>query len=119
MLAITAAHRLYIAIHPIDFRRGIDGLRALCANQLNQDPMQGTLFAFRNKSGTSVKLLNYDGNGFWLIQKRFSQGRLKWWPTQSTLAIPLRAVELLIILQQGSPLAADVPDDWRKLPHPQ
>lgn len=115
MLAITNAHRLYIAIQPIDFRRGIDGLRALCTNQLHQDPMQGTLFAFRNKSGTSVKLLNYDGNGFWLIQKRFSQGRLKWWPTQNSLTIP-RAVELLILLQQGSPLAADVPEDWHRLP---
>jgi transposase len=43
--------------------------------------MSGTLFLFRNRSGTAIKLLTYDGQGYWLCLKRFSQGKLQWWPT--------------------------------------
>jgi len=62
-----------------------------------------------------VKLLIYDGNGFWLCQKRFSTGRLKWWPKTQEQASSIRAVELLIMLQQGDPQVANVPEDWRRL----
>ncbi len=115
MLQITPQHRIFIAIEPTDFRRGIDGLAATCRGHLNQDPFSGRLFAFRNKKGTAVKLLVYDGNGFWLCQKRFSQGKLKWWPSNQTQATSIRAVELLLMLQQGDPQVASVPTDWRRL----
>ncbi len=115
MLQITPHHRLCIAIQPADFRRGIDGLAALCRQHLESDPFGGDLFVFRNKRGCSVKILIYDGNGFWLCQKRFSTGRLKWWPKTGEQASSIRAVELLIMLQQGNPQVAKVPLDWRRL----
>ena len=117
MLQITPQHRLMIATSPVDFRKGIDGLVALSRRELNGEPFDGHLFAFRNSRGTSIKLLIYDGNGFWLCQKRFSTGKLAWWPTNTQQANALRAVELLIILQQGHPNSAQIPVDWRKLPH--
>lgn len=117
MLQITPQHKLMIAVQPIDFRRGIDGLIALSRKELNSNPFDGHLFAFRNKRGTSIKLLIYDGNGFWLCQKRFSTGKLMWWPQNYEQANALHAVELLIILQQGHPQQARIPDDWRALPH--
>lgn len=116
MLQITPQHRLFIAVEPADFRKGIDALKLLCQQQWQSDPFSGHLFIFRNKSGTTVKLLIYDGNGFWLCQKRFSSGTLKWWPRTAQQALRLRAVELVIMLQQGNPEAAHVPDDWRRLP---
>lgn len=116
MLQITPQHRLMIAIPPVDFRRGIDGLAALCRTVLNQNPFDGYLFAFRNRKGSAIKLLNYDGNGFWLCQKRFSKGKLKWWPSNSAEAMALKAVELLVILQQGLPQSVALPEDWRRLP---
>lgn len=103
MLQITPHHRLMIAVDPVDFRCGIDGLAALCRRTLDVEPFNGYLFAFRNRRGTSIKLLIHDGNGFWLCQKRFSSGKLIWWPKDATQASELRAVELLIILQQGQP----------------
>jgi len=115
MLQITPQHRIFIAIEPADFRRGIDGLAATCRQQLEQDPFSGYLFVFRNKKGSALKLLVYDGNGFWLCQKRFSKGKLKWWPHDQTQASSIRAVELMLILQQGNPEEANVPDDWRRL----
>ncbi len=115
MLQITPQHRILIATQPVDFRRGIDGLAATCRQQLAHDPFSGYLFVFRNKKGTAVKLLIYDGNGFWLCQKRFSKGKLKWWPRDQAQSSSLHAVELMLMLQQGSPEEAKVPVDWQRL----
>ena len=115
MLQITPQHKLYIATEPLDFRRGIDAIAAHCRNQVQLDPFSGQLFVFRNKRFNAVKLLIYDGNGFWLCQKRFSKGKLSWWPQNQTQACAVRAVELLIMLQQGVPGMAEVPQNWRRL----
>jgi transposase len=113
MLQITPQHQLFIAIEPVNFRNGIDGIKALCQRQWEVDPFHGNVFVFRNRKGTSIKLLSYDGNGFWLCQKRFSAGKLRWWPRSVQEASCIRAVELLIMLQQGNPMATDLPEDWR------
>jgi len=91
-------HRLLLAIEPVDFRKGICGLKGLCFNHLELNPFSGTVFAFTNRSRTSVKLLVYDASGFWLCQKRFSQGKLAWWPTSSDKTTEIRASELLVLL---------------------
>ena len=115
MLQITPNHQLYIAVDPVDFRNGIDGIKALCKRQWSVDPFHGHVFIFRNRTKTSIKLLGYDGNGFWLCQKRFSSGKLTWWPHSLQEASSIRAIELLVMLQQGNPMAAHVPEDWRRL----
>jgi transposase len=57
--------------------------------------------------------LVFDANGFWLAQKRFSQGRLAGWPVGSASTVSLRASELQILLAQGDPMTALIPKDWR------
>lgn len=116
MLQITPQHQLFIAIEPVNFNNGIDGIKAICQRQWEVDPFHGHVFIFRNRKGTSIKLLSYDGNGFWLCQKRFSAGKLTWWPRSAQEAASIRAVELVIMLQQGNPMMAHVPEDWRRLP---
>lgn len=113
MLQITPQHKLLLAVEPIDFRKGICGLKALCQQKLSCDPFSGTIFAFTNRARTSVKLLVYDASGFWLCQKRFSQGKLAWWPTSKFSIVSLRASELQILLAQGDPMKAAIPKDWR------
>ena len=115
MLQITPQHQLFIAIEPVNFKNGIDGIKAICQRQWQVDPFHGHVFIFRNRKGTSVKLLSYDGNGFWLCQKRFSEGKLTWWPRYEQEATSIRAVELLVMLQQGNPKMVHVPEDWRRL----
>ncbi len=117
MLQITPQHRLLLAVAPLDFRAGIDVMVARCRLVLAQDPFSGAVFAFTNRRRIAVKLLVYDGTGFWLCHKRFSHGKLKWWPTGDQTSVTLRASELAILLAQGHPLKAGVPDDWRALPH--
>ena len=72
MLQITPQMKILVAVEPADFRRGIDALARLCQEALQQDPFVGTVFVFRNRKATSLKVLMYDGQGFWLCQKRQS-----------------------------------------------
>lgn len=113
MLQLTPQHRLLLAIEPVDFRKGICGLKGLCLNQLDLNPFSGAVFSFTNRTRTSVKLLVYDASGFWLCQKRFSKGRLAWWPTSANKTTSIRASEFLILLAQGNPEKAAIPDDWK------
>ena len=78
MIQITAQMRLLVAVEPQDFRKGIDGLSRVCREVLREDPFSGCVFVFRNKAATSLKALIYDGQGFWLCQKRLSEGRFRW-----------------------------------------
>lgn len=77
MLQLTAGQRILLALEPADFRKGIGSLVALCKSKLEEDLFSGTVFAFTNRKRTSVKVLVFDGSGFWLIMKRFSKGKLR------------------------------------------
>ena len=116
MLQIGPQQKVYVALEPVDFRKGIDGLAALCRQQLKQDPLSGAVFLFSNRRQTSLKLLVYDGQGFWLCLKRFSQGRLRWWPTAAGAAVTvLAAGQLPILLWNGNPDKAALAPLWRPL----
>ena len=115
MLQLTPQSRVFLACEAADFRRGIDGLAALCRQRLGEDPMAGSIFVFRNRRGTSLKLLCYDGQGFWLCQKRLSQGRLVWWPSTAQACHRLSARELQILLWNGNPEEAGMAEDWRRV----
>ena len=77
MIQITPQMRVLVAVEAADFRRGIDGLARQCREVLRQDPFSGTVFVFRNRRASSVKLLIYDGQGFWLCHKRLSEGHFR------------------------------------------
>ena len=62
MIQITPQMRILVAVEAVDFRKGIDGLCAICRRVLHKDPFQGYLFVFRNRRKTSIKLLSYDGH---------------------------------------------------------
>ena len=81
LIQITPQMRILVAVESIDARKGIDSLAQLCREKLAADPFSGCLFIFRSRRGTAIKLLAYDGQGFWLATKRLSKGRFRWWPT--------------------------------------
>ncbi len=115
MLQLTPQSRVFLACEAADFRKGIDGLSALCRQRLGADPFGGAIFVFRNRRGTSLKLLCYDGQGFWLCQKRLSQGRLKWWPSTPQASEQLSARELQLLLWNGNPKVIELAEDWRRV----
>jgi len=114
MLQITSQMKILLAVAPADFRRGIDGLARLCQETLQQDPFAGTVFVFRNRKGTALKVLTYDGQGFWLCHKRLSQGRFPWWPAADDGgAHRLAAHQFAVLLAAGNPTQTGAAADWR------
>jgi len=116
MIQLTPQMRLLLAVEPVDFRKGIDGLVAVCRQKLDLDPIAGALFVFANRRRRALKILVYDGQGFWLCQKRLSQGRFGWWPNageQPTLTLDVRQLQLL--LWNGNPHSAQAAPLWRSI----
>jgi transposase len=116
MIQLTPQMRILVAIEPADFRKGIDGLARVCREELKSDPFQGTVFVFRNRRGTALKLLTYDGQGFWLLQKRLSSGNFKDWPKEPKEKIKYFDVpQLQLLLWNGDPKSAKTAPLWRKV----
>ena len=117
MIQITPQMRILLAVEPVDFRKGIDGLVRVCKERLCSDPFCGSLFVFRNRRATSLKILNYDGQGWWLAQKRLSEGRFRWWPrgTDTLQSNKLAVHELQLLIWNGNPRSTQVSPAWRKI----
>lgn len=113
MIQITPQMRVLAAIEPVDGRKGIDSLAALCRERLQADPFSGCLFLFRSRSGAALRILVYDGQGFWLATKRLSKGRFRWWP-EGTVARTLEAHQAQLLLAAGNPDTPAAPP-WRRV----
>ena len=116
MIQVTPQMRVLAAIEPADFRKGIDGLARVCREVLRSDPFSGFVFVFCSRSRKSVKILVYDGQGFWLCQKRLSKGRFRWWPHNTSKATcTLQSHQLSVLLSGGDPAAARTVERWRRV----
>lgn len=116
MITLTPQMRILVARDAVDFRCGIDRLAQICRAVLSADPMSGGVFVFRNRKGTSVKLLMYDGQGFWLCQKRLSAAKFKHWPDDGPNPARLvLSVELGVLLSGGDPKRIHAAPQWRPI----
>jgi transposase len=118
VIQVTPQTRILVAVEPPDFRCGIDGLAKVCRARLGADPFTGAVFVFKNRRSTSVKLLAYDGQGFWLAQKRLSVGKFRFWPSPSSetaSTTTLKAHELHVLLFGGDPTGTRAAPAWRPL----
>jgi transposase len=102
-------------VEPIDGRKGSDGLAAVCRQALGDNPLDGAVYVFRTRAGTTLKFLAYDGQGFWLCTKRLSHGRFRWWPTAATPSVRLSAREVGVLLWNGFPDRAQMAPEWRRI----
>lgn len=69
---------IVIALRPVDFRRGHDGLAATVQAELGLDPHAGLTVIFRSKRGDRLKILVWDGTGLVMVYKRLDDGRFAW-----------------------------------------
>ena len=107
MIHLTSQSQILLATKPADFRRGMDGFIALCRQQLLLNPRNGKFFVFINRRHTMLRVLCYDGTGFWLMTKRLSKGCFLAWPSEQKdiTSIAAKHFKALVI---GAP-------DWQKL----
>ena len=118
MIQITPQMRVLVAIEPVDGRKGIDSLAQLCREKLTEDPFSGCVFIFRSRSGTAIRLLTYDGQGYWLLQKRLSKGRFRWWPEADLPAKRLQSYEAQLLLAAGDVSRIRAAPMWRPIREP-
>jgi len=116
MIQISPQMHILVCTEPVDFRKGIDGLKRISREIFDADPFCGALFVFCNRQRTAVRILVYDGQGFWLCHKRLSEGRFRWiGKSGGGRVASLAAVELQILLWNGDLGELDVPGVWREI----
>ena len=115
MIHITAQMRVLVAIERVDGRKGIDGLARICKDKLSEDPFSGCVFFFLNRSRKSIRILAYDGQGYWLAQKRLSQGRFGWRPESASAAKQLEAYEAQLLIVAGDVSRISAAPMWRRV----
>jgi transposase len=118
MIQFTPHMRVLVATTPLDMRKGIDGIAALCRSVFMENPMSGTAFLFISRSCKHLRILMYDGQGYWICTKRLSAGKFPFWPKAGAEGLwlkQLQACEAQILLHGGDPTAARVLSPWKKI----
>jgi transposase len=117
MLQLPANARIFVMHAPVSFRNGIEGLAAVARLVLQKEPMDGAFFVFRNKGRHMLRVLYYDGGGYWLCTRRLSKGCFSAWPQGdgTSPSSPLLVRELQILLWGGDYASCSFPELWRKV----
>lgn len=74
-MMLPAMRRVFLARAVVDMRKSYDGLVALVMGQLQCDPLSGDGYVFVGRDRRRLKVLVWDGDGFWIFMKRLSRGR--------------------------------------------
>lgn len=99
MLSLDGRRRIWLCTIPTDMRRSFDGLSAMVRNELGADPTSGSLFAFVNRRRTMMKVLAFDGDGYWIWSKRLEAGRFASRDETRTGKVALSGTALLALIE--------------------
>lgn len=89
---------VYLCCGHTDMRKSINGLSALVQQSFSLDPFEDAMFVFCNRSRDRIKILEWDGDGFWLYFKRLERGHFRWIMDGETGTMTLSAEELNILI---------------------
>ena len=99
MLSFPPAVRIWLCSQPVDLRRSFDGLAEMVRQHLQDDPLSGHVFVFRNRRSDRVKLLYWDDDGFVIVYKRLEEGSFRFpAAAEGQRGVTLRAAELAMLL---------------------
>jgi transposase len=107
---LAGAVRIYLAFEPVDMRLSFDGLAGRIQHGLKRDPFSGECFVFRSKTGARLKMLVWDGLGFWIHYRRLEKGTFVWPAVNERGTIELSHAQFAV-LTQGL--------DWRRVRVPE
>lgn len=103
MLSLPPSVRVFVCTRPADMRKGYDGLAALAREVIEQDPLSGHLFVFRNKSGDRLKILWWDRDGLAIWYKRLEEGSFRFPSISDGVRLEMTAADLQLVLQGIDP----------------
>lgn len=100
MFNVPRQVKIFVALEPVDMRRGFDGLSAVVQQTLALDPLSGHLFLFRNRRRDRLKILFWDGDGYAIFYKRLARGtfELPQPHDPASPSIEIRSSELSMLL---------------------
>ena len=90
--------RAYLACGATDMRKSINTLSVLVDSKFQLDLFGDSVFVFCNRKRDRLKILEWDGDGFWLYFKRLEKGHFKWPSEGETATMVLDANELATLL---------------------
>lgn len=99
MIDVSRIDNVYIAQGYTDLRKGIDGYSTLVSGSMNLDPFSSSIFIFCNRSRDKLKVLFWDGNGFWLFYKRLESEKFKWPKPDGEASVALTHQQLKWLLE--------------------
>jgi transposase len=100
VLSLPAQVRVFLARGATDMRKAFDGLCTIVRHQFRRDPFTGDVFVFFNRDRNRVKLLLWDGNGFWLWAKRLERGTFdSWRPPGEAAHVEIERAQLSMLLE--------------------
>jgi len=115
--AMIRIDAMWLAVEPIDMRKGFEGLHGLVGERLGEEVRSGALFVFVNKRRTRLKVLYFDGTGLWLLTKRLEEGTFAWPQTEEIGAAKLALrPEALAMLTDGIDLRGAKMRPWFERP---
>lgn len=90
---------VYICCGYTDMRKSINGLMMLVQDSFSLDPFSEALFVFCNRKRDRIKILEWDGDGFWLYFKRLERGHFRWPAKGDSVTMLLNTMELSYIIE--------------------
>lgn len=89
---------MYLACGETDMRKSINGLSAIVEGSFKLNLFAEAIFVFCNRNRDRIKILEWDGDGFWLYFKRLEKGHFRWPSTGEEATMALSGEELSILL---------------------
>ena len=89
---------VYLSCGATDMRKSINGLMTIVQTSFNLDPFSKAVFVFCNRNRDRIKILEWDGDGFWLYFKRLERGRFRWPEVGDEPIMELTPEELSVLL---------------------
>lgn len=97
MLSIPPTVPIFLYTEPTDMRKGFDGLSGIVRREFSADPLDGSLFLFIHRRRDRLKILHFDGTGFWLYYKLLEAGTFEVIPSKGK-RLQLDSTQLAMLL---------------------
>ena len=98
MFHMNQGLKIVVATGVTDLRKSFAGLYTIAHSVLGENPTDGTLFVFSNRSRNRVKVLCFDGTGCWVSTKRLEKGTFSWPQDLGVKKLSLRPEALALLL---------------------